>query len=136
MKDINKVILVGRLGADPIQRATKIGTPVTHFSVATTRKFYKEETNSEEERNLSEETQWHRVVTWGKQAEACGLYLKKGHSVYVEGFIRSQNYEDKGGQNKTSFDIQAETVSFLSGKKATSENQQGNKSQDSVDIPF
>jgi len=65
----------------------------------------------------AEETQWHRIVTWGRQAEICAQYLKKGNTVYVEGSIRSHQYEDKTGQNRTSFEIQSENVVFLGGRK-------------------
>jgi single-strand DNA-binding protein len=137
MKDVNKVILVGRLGADPIQRHTKSGFPVAHFAVATSRRIYKEgsptSTSNDSESNesshpapnvastagpslsphLLEETQWHQIVAWGKQGQACAQYLKKGHSVYVEGMIRSRNWEAKDGTQKTSFEIHTDNISFL-----------------------
>ena len=149
MKDVNKVILVGRLGADPIQRRTKSGFPVAHFAVATSRRIYKENASaspsehpdSPDTQNGSldgtlngtlgepptlessaapgsstphvEETQWHQIVAWGKQGEACAQYLKKGHSVYVEGMIRSRNWSTKEGSTRTSFEIHSENISFL-----------------------
>ncbi len=119
MKDINKIILLGRLGADPIQRQTKSGTPVVHFSVATSRRVVSEEAQTPNtEPTYKEETQWHRVVAWGKQGEACGQYLKKGNSVYVEGSLRSHSYEDKENGTKVSFEVHAETVSFLNSQKS------------------
>lgn len=124
MKDINKVILVGRLGANPIQRHTKQGTPVVHFSVATSRRFLKEGPNSSLEPTPTEETQWHRVVAWGKQGEVCAQYLKKGSQVYVEGFLRSHQYEDKSGTNKTSFEIHTENVSFLGNPRTSTAEKQ------------
>jgi single-strand DNA-binding protein len=123
MKDINKVILVGRLGADPIQRQTKTGTTVTSFSVATTRK-YTRESDSPEDATQIEETQWHRVVVWGRMGETCAQYLKKGNAVYVEGSIRSRQYESKDGVQKTTFEIHSENISFLGGRKpAAADNQ-------------
>jgi single-strand DNA-binding protein len=116
MRDINKIILVGRLGGDPIQRQTKSGTSVVQLSVATARRVHKEgveNAGSLNEDAFIEETQWHRVVTWGRQAEACAQYLRKGHTVYVEGFLKSRQYEDKNGLSKLSVEVQAETVSFL-----------------------
>ncbi len=129
MKDVNKVILVGRLGADPVQRHTKSGFPVAHFAVATSRRIYKDTPSSSSSENPEnpentqspdtqvathvEETQWHQIVAWGKQGEACAQYLKKGHSVYVEGMIRSRNWENKEGIQKTSFEIHSENISFL-----------------------
>lgn len=77
MKDVNKVILMGRLGADPIQRFTKAGTSVVTLSVATCRKIFKEEADPSKESAWLEETQWHRVIAWGKRGEACHQYLKK-----------------------------------------------------------
>jgi single-strand DNA-binding protein len=129
MKDINKVILVGRLGADPIQRKTKSGYAVTHFSMATSRSFTREESPQNGEAPPSsetvEETQWHQIVTWGKLAEACGQYLKKGNAVYVEGYFRSQNYESKTGGQRTSFEVHVENMSFLGGKSAVSSKMNG-----------
>ncbi len=113
MKDINKVILVGRLGADPIQRYTKNGTPVVHFSVATSRRIFRESSEPSVEAAPTEETQWHRVVAWGRQGEACAQYIKKGHAVYVEGYLKSRQYDDKEGKSKTSFEVQVDTISFL-----------------------
>ena len=181
MKDINKVILLGRLGANPVRRYTKLGTPVVHFPVATKRRvgketvmapnslsnspilvvnenaefiessrspmnlgasedssfdFHVDTQNSGEESNGSsppatpappqpikppyvakspEETQWHQIVSWGKLAENCAQYLRKGNSVYVEGSLRSRAYSDKAGIQKWAIEIHAETISFLGG---------------------
>lgn len=112
MKDVNKMIVIGRLGATPIQRQTKSGTAVVHFSVATARRVQE---GTPENPKYREETQWHRIVVWGKQGETCAQYLKKGNLVYVEGSIRSHNYEDKAGLTRLSFELHAETVNFLSG---------------------
>ena len=143
MKDVNKVIILGRLGADPIQRHTRTGTPVTNFSVATSRRFLQEEPKVIEDSSsapdatltsepilsqtlaqastptYTEETQWHKIVVWGKQGEACARYLKKGQPVYVEGLLRTHSYEDKGGAQRMSVEIQAETISFLSSRSET-----------------
>lgn len=119
MKDINKIILLGRLGADPIRRETKTGKVVVQFPVATSRKIL-DQNNAEEDSTQSlqkeylEETQWHRIVTWGKQAEACAKGLKKGQAVYIEGSLRTRKFEDKEGLERLSVEIVAEQVSFLS----------------------
>ena len=113
MKDVNKVILIGRLGADPIQRETKSGTSVVHFPMATSRKF-REGAEGEGETSR-EETQWHRVVAWGKQGEVCAQYLRKGQPVYVEGMIRSRKYDGKDGVGRVAFEVHADNVSFLNG---------------------
>ncbi|MGZ7033042.1 MAG: single-stranded DNA-binding protein, partial [Thermoanaerobaculia bacterium] len=88
---INKVILVGRLGKDPEIRSTPSGTSVARFSLATDEKFT--DRNGEKQ----ERTEWHNIVAWGKLAEICGQYLKKGKLVYVEGRIQSREYEGRDG---------------------------------------
>lgn len=110
MAGVNKVILIGNLGRDPEMRHTQGGSAVCRLSVATTRSWLNRQTN---ERN--EETEWHRVTVWGKQAEHCNNYLAKGRSVYVEGRLRTSSYE-QDGQKKYSTEIVAETVQFLSGQ--------------------
>ena len=119
MKDVNKIILIGRLGADPILRETKTGAVVVHFPVATSRRVKSTEPSESEPK--TEETQWHRIVAWGRQGETCAQYLKKGQKVYVEGSILSRKYEAKDGTEKMSFEVIAETVSFLGGGKAASD---------------
>ncbi len=116
MKDVNKIILIGRLGADPILRETKTGAVVVHFPVATARRVKPTEPSEEEPK--TEETQWHRIVAWGRQGETCAQYLKKGQKVYVEGSILSRKYEAKDGSERMSFEVIAETVSFLGGGKS------------------
>jgi single-strand DNA-binding protein len=110
MRDVNKVILVGRLGADPVKRETRNGIPVVHFPVATGRKV---KSGPEEGALPIEQTQWHQVVAWGKQGLACAAFLRKGNSVYVEGALLSRKYTDKEGEERVSFEIQADQVSFL-----------------------
>lgn len=121
MKDVNKVILMGRLGANPILRLTKTGIPVAQLSVATTRRFQTAETLPGAAPSYKEETQWHRVVVWRRQAESCAQYLRSGSPVYVEGSIKTSTYEDKEGKTRLSVEIQAEMVSFLGGPRSTSE---------------
>lgn len=109
MKDVNKIILMGRLGADPIRRETKAGNPVVHFPLATSKKLK----GTEEGDTLKEETQWHRVVVWGKQGEDCATFLKKGQGVFIEGSLKSRKYEAKDGTERYSFEVIADSVSFL-----------------------
>lgn len=115
MKDVNRVILLGRLGGNPTHRQTKTGLSVAQFSMATSRRLYREDSSGTTS-DPQQETQWHRVVVWGKQGENCAQFLKKGNPVYVEGYLRSRNYEDKTGAQRTSFEVHAENVSFLSGR--------------------
>jgi single-stranded DNA-binding protein len=171
MYDINKVILLGRLGADPSMRYTKSGTALAQMSLATKRRFMRSEgakqvqqtsvsalpensssafsepslteenceithaVDPEEEpcreekvetqagqniakknidySNWTEETQWHRIIVWGKQAQSCAQYLKKGSPIYVEGWIRCNTYNDKNGQRRFYSEVQCEVISFL-----------------------
>jgi single-strand DNA-binding protein len=116
MKDLNKIILIGRLGADPTLRTTKTGTNVTNFPLATSRRILRDE-NDVEEKKPEIETVWHKVYVWGRQGDNCAKYLKKGQSVYVEGSMRSRSYIGKDGISRMSFEVHAETVGFLSGGK-------------------
>ncbi len=103
---VNKVILLGRLGGDPEIRYTMDGKPVAIFNVATNEVYVKENGDREER------TEWHRVIAFGKLAEACGA-LSKGEKVYVEGRIRTREYEDKTGVKKRVYEIFAVRVVFL-----------------------
>ena len=123
MKDVNKVILVGRLGSDPVQRETKAGLAVVHFPLATSRRLAPVETEGEAQGSSSskDETQWHRVVVWGKQAEACKQYLLKGQAVYIEGMMRTRKYTNKDGTARIAFEVHADEVSFLGSKRKINE---------------
>lgn len=118
MKDINKVILVGRLGTDPVQRETKSGIHLVQFPMATSRKS-REGLTEEGEEKISEETQWHRIVAWGRQADLCAQYLKKGDLVYVEGFLRGQKYQGKDGVLRIYLEVHVENISFLNSVRKT-----------------
>lgn len=115
MKGINRTVLLGNLGADPIRRTTKNGNPVVHFPMATSRKVKKGEEGVEE-------TQWHQIVAWGKLAETCEKYLSKGRKVYVEGSVRTRRYESKEGEPRVSYEVHAENVIFIDSKKGSSSN--------------
>ncbi len=108
MAGINKVILIGNLGRDPELRYTQSGSAVANLALATTRSYTNSRTNER-----VEETEWHRVVVWGKQAEFCNQYLSKGRQVYIEGRLQTRNYEDKDGIKRYSTEIVADTVQFL-----------------------
>jgi single-strand DNA-binding protein len=88
---LNKVMLIGHLGKDPELRYTGTGRAVATFSLATNESW------KDQEGNAQERTEWHKIVAWGKLAEICGEWLKKGKQVYVEGRIQTRNYEDKEG---------------------------------------
>jgi single-strand DNA-binding protein len=106
---VNKVILVGNLGAEPELKYTAGNRPVCNLSVATNESF-KDKSGQRQER-----TEWHRVTAWGEQAENCSKYLAKGRSVYVEGRLQTRSWEDKQGQKRYSTDIVADRVVFLGG---------------------
>ena len=93
---INKVILLGNLGKDPDTRFTATGKAVTRFSLATSNSWV----NGNGEKQQA--TEWHSVVVWGKQGEACGQYLQKGRQVYVEGELRTGPSTTRTGKNNTS----------------------------------
>ena len=110
MASVNKVILVGNLGRDPELRYTQTGQAVANFSLATTDRF------STKDGDKQERTEWHRIVVWGRTAENCAQYLSKGRSVYVEGRLQTNEWEDKEGQKKKTTEIVAQLVQFLGGR--------------------
>jgi single-strand DNA-binding protein len=104
---INKVILIGRLGRDPELKYTPSGAPVAKFSLATDEVF-KDRAGEQQRR-----TEWHNIVAWNKLAEICGEYLTKGRQVYVEGSIRSRQWEDQSGNKRTAYEIVAREMKML-----------------------
>jgi single-strand DNA-binding protein len=106
---VNKVILVGNLGKDPEVRFTPNGRALAKFPVATSERW------TDQDGNKQERTEWHNVVVWGKQAETCGQYLAKGRQVFVEGSIRTRQYDDKDGNKRYMTEIVARDVRFLGG---------------------
>jgi single-strand DNA-binding protein len=110
MAGVNKAIIIGYLGRDPELSETQGGNKVCRLNVATTRVWISKQTNEK-----VEETEWHRIAVWGKQAENCNKYLAKGRMVYVEGRLRTSSY-DKDGQKHYSTEIVADQVQFLGGK--------------------
>jgi single-strand DNA-binding protein len=109
MSYVNKVILIGRLGADPEMRYTADGTPVATFRIATT------ETWKNKDGSKVDQTEWHRIVAWRKLGEISGEYLKKGRLVYVEGKIQSREYEGRDGVKRKTFEIVATNMQMLGG---------------------
>ena len=108
---VNKVILLGNLGRDPEVRYLPSGQPVANFSVATSERFKgRDGTNKES-------TEWHNIVVYGKQAELCSQYLKKGRQVYIEGRLTTRQWESKDGTGKRSrTEVVAQRVQFLGGR--------------------
>src|SRR5712692_4308815 len=110
---VNKVILVGNLGRDPETRYTGSGQAVCNFSIATSETF--KDRNGERQKR----TEWHKIVVWGKLAEICQQYLKKGAQIFIEGRIQSREWQDKEGNKRTSFEIVARDMRML-GSRAES----------------
>lgn len=111
MASINKVILIGNLGRDPETRYANSGEAITSVSVATTDKW-KDKASGEQK----EQTEWHRVVFFGKLAEIAGEFLKKGSQVYVEGKLKTRKWTDKDGAEKYTTEIVADTMQMLGSK--------------------
>jgi single-strand DNA-binding protein len=108
---VNKVILVGNLGKDPEVRYTSGGQGVANLRIATSRSWTDKQSGQRKE-----ETEWHDVEVWGKQAEQCGEYLAKGRQVYVEGRLKTDKWQDKtSGQERSKVKVVADTVRFLGG---------------------
>ena len=105
---VNKVILIGRLGADPEVRYTQGGQAVGNLRLATDESYTDKNSGQRVER-----TEWHRVVVFGRTAENCKQYLAKGRQVYVEGGLQTREWQDKDGQRRWSTEIKAQTVQFL-----------------------
>ena len=107
MASLNKVMVIGNLGADPEMRFAPSGSPVTTFRIASSRTF----TTKDGEKK--QETEWFTVVAWDKLAENCNQFLSKGRKAYVEGRLKTRSWEDKEGVKRYSTEIIANQVIFL-----------------------
>ncbi len=112
MASVNKVILVGNLGADPETRYTASGDAICNIRLATTDSW--KDKNTGEKREM---TEWHRVVFYRRLAEIAGQYLKKGSSVYIEGRIKTRKWQDKDGQDRYTTEIEATEMQMLGGRQ-------------------
>jgi single-strand DNA-binding protein len=121
-RGINKVILVGNLGADPETRYTASGAAITNIRIATSESWRDKQTGENQER-----TEWHRVVFFNRLAEIAGEYLRKGSQVYVEGSLRTRKWQDQGGQDRYTTEIVANEMQMLGGRgdDASSRSAQG-----------
>ena len=106
---LNKVMLIGNLGADPDLRTTNNGTAVCEMRIATNESWFDKAANERKDR-----TEWHRVIVWGASGENCAKYLTKGSKAYVEGRIQTREWEDKEGNKRYTTEIVASSVQFLS----------------------
>jgi single-strand DNA-binding protein len=110
MASINKVILIGNLGRDPEVRYLPSGDAVANFSIATTEKW------KDKSGETQEQTEWHRISFFGRQAEICGEYLKKGSSVYIEGRLQTRKWTDKEGHERTTTEVRGDRMQMLGGR--------------------
>jgi len=116
MASVNKVILVGNLGADPETRYMPSGDAIANIRLATTFRWKDKQTGENKE-----ETEWHRIVFRGRLAEIAGEYLKKGSPVYVEGRIRTRKWQDKEGQDRYTTEIMADNMQLLGSRAGAGE---------------
>jgi single-strand DNA-binding protein len=135
MAGINKVILVGNLGRDPEVRYTPSGTAVANFTLATT------ETWTDRDGQKQSHTEWHRIVAWRRLGEICGEYLSKGKQVYIEGRIRTREWEDQDGNKRKTTEIEAQTMQMLGSRvqdepSVDANSGRGAEGPTEDDIPF
>lgn len=127
MSSINKVILIGRLGKDPEVKYTNNGAPVAKFTLATDEVF--KDRAGEQQKH----TEWHNIVAWNRLAEICGEYLTKGKQVYIEGNIRSRQWEDQSGAKRTSYEIIAREMKMLGSKSDSPSSFSGRSASPAAD---
>ncbi len=133
MAGLNKVMVIGNLGADPEMRYTADGAAVTNFRIAASRNY----TGADGERK--EETEWFRIVAFRKLAELCNQYLQKGRRVYVEGRLQTRQWEGQDGQKRYTTEVIAQDVQFLDsrpGGAPGSEDQDAPMDLEPEDVPF
>jgi single-strand DNA-binding protein len=137
MAGVNKVILIGNLGADPEMRYTSNGTAVANFRIATTERW------SNPSGEKEERTEWHRIVAFGRLGEICGEYLAKGKQVYIEGRLQTRSWEDRDGNQRTTTEVVASGMQMLGtapGSSSRLQEKEGSSLQEEPmkdeDIPF
>jgi len=116
---VNKVILIGNLGADPEIRYTPSGAAVANFRIATSDSW------TDKQGQRQERTEWHRIVAWNKLAELCGEYLSKGRQVYVEGRLQTRSWDDRDGNKRYMTEVIAQQITFLGGRGEGASYQRG-----------
>jgi len=126
---LNKVMIIGRLGADPEMKTLSTGSALTTFNLATSENW-KDKDGQKQER-----TEWHRIVVWGKLAEICGKYLAKGREAFIEGKLQTRSWEDQQGQKKYTTEVVATNVQFIGGQSQQSSSNYSAPNESSND-PF
>jgi single-strand DNA-binding protein len=125
---LNKVMLIGNLGADPEMRFTPSGNPVTSFRIAVNRVY------NSPEGERKEETEWFSIVTWNRLAETCNQYLTKGQKVYIEGRLRTRTWDGQDGQKHYRTEVIANQVIFLDKKAAAASPEEKLEDAETGDI--
>ncbi len=123
-RGLNKVMIIGNLGKEPELRYTPSGRPVTTFPVAVSRTW---KSNNGEKRS---DTEWFKVVAWGKLAEICKEYLNKGQQVYIEGRLQTRRWEDKEGQQRTTVELIATEMTMLGDRREKNQTEEDNAPSD------
>ena len=117
---LNKVMLIGNLGRDPEVRSTPSGQQVASFSIATNRRW------KDRDGNKQEQTEWHNIVVWGRQAEIAGQYLSKGRQIFVEGRLQTRSWDDKqSGEKKYRTEIVCDNFQMLGSRSGGSDGYSG-----------
>jgi single-strand DNA-binding protein len=137
-KDLNKVMLIGRLGQDPELKYTQSGIAVAKFSLATSQQW------KDQDGNTQDKTEWHNVVAWRRLAEICAEYLKKGSKVYLEGSLSTSSWEDENKKKHYKTEVVLNDMIMLDSKGASADVSAGNTVEDSSassgakddDLPF
>lgn len=119
MASVNKVLLIGHIGQDPKGAQTQSGNAICSVSLATSHKY------KDAQGNVQEETEWHRLTFFGRQAEVAQQYLKKGNCIYVEGRLRTRKYTDKEGIERYQTEVVVENFKFLGSTQGQQQAQQG-----------
>lgn len=126
---VNKVILVGNLGKNPEMRYTQGGAAVANMTLATTERY------TDKSGQKQEQTEWHRIVAFGKLAEICGQYLTKGRQVYFEGRIQTRQWQDQQGQKRYTTEIVATNMQMLGGRGDRTESMGGAPHDQGATVP-
>ena len=129
-RGLNKVLIIGRLGQDPEMRYTPSGRPLTKFQLAANRSW----TTADGEKKT--ETEWFNIVAWGKLAEICNQYLKKGQQIYIEGRLHTRRWQDDEGSNHSSVEIITQEMIMLDGRTAEESESDENDPPGEDEYPF
>jgi single-strand DNA-binding protein len=134
MSSLNRVTLIGNLGRDAELRYTQSQQPVATFTIATSERW------TDKQGQKQERTEWHRVVAWGRLAEFCSEYLRKGRQVYVEGRLQTRQWDDKDGNKRNTVEIVARSILLLGsragGERGPDEAPLDEMESPDEDIPF